>query len=447
MPAFGIRWAGIRLSHRAKAGRNCECISRGARGEYFASGAVFVMALMFAIAGTAYAAEVTIAPDRMTEVNGKRTFVLGLYENPKEDAILDEVAAAGFNIVHASEAQAGLDRLHQRGLFAWVNAGGRIDLGKDGAGSDAPLRAMVDACGAHPALLAWEIPDEALWCCWLDAYAQPLPLVQRYDAFRSIAAERSAGLIAGYNALKKMDAKHPVWINHAALNSIQDLATFNKAADIVGCDEYPVLPYPTPLFDVSRRMLGMMGTITERMQAAAPGKPVWMVLQGTGWVDFDGMFGPKDPNGQRPAFAESRFMAYDVIARGARGILYWGTSYLQKDAGLWKDLMKVVRELADLQPVLSAPDADIVPAITAPALVFVGSQAVQALGKNVDGEVWWIVVNEYPMRVGYTLGNLATLNGKAYTEVGSGARVSVAGGAIRRDIAGYGVDILKPCAP
>jgi hypothetical protein len=183
------------------------------------------------------------------------------------------------------------------------------------------------------------------------------------------------------------------------------------------------------------------------MQAAAPGKPVWMVLQGAGWVDFNGLFGPKNPDGQRPTFQESRFMAYDAIVRGARGILYWGTHYVPKDAAMWKDLMKVVRELADLQPVLSAPDADIVPSVKAPALVFWGSQAVQALGKNVDGKTWWLVVNEYPMPVNYTLGNLAAFDGNAYTETGSGARVTVTGGAIRRDISGYGVDILKPCAP
>ena len=395
-------------------------------------------------AGAALAAEVAIAPDRMLEVNGKRTFIIGLYENPSDDAVLDEVARAGFNLIRASEDKAALDRLHRRGLFAWLNTGGRIDLGKDGAGSDAPLRDMVAAWGSHPALLVWEVPDEALWCCWLAAYDKPLPLLERLDVFRDLAAERCAGFVAGYDALKKIDPMRPVWMNHAALNSIEDLAAFNKGADIVGCDEYPVLPYPTPIFDVSRRGLGMVGTCTERMQAAAPGKPVWMVLQGAGWVDFDGLFGPKDPNGQRPDFHESRFMAYDAIVRGARGILYWGTGYTPKDSQLWRDLMKVARELADLQPVLSAPDASVVPEIKAPALVFWGSQAVQALGKNVDGQTWWLVVNEYPMSVSYTLGNLAGLEGQAYTELASGSRLAVSDGALRNNIPGYGVHILKP---
>ena len=50
-------------------------------------------------------------------------------------------------------------------------------------------------------------------------------------------------------------------------------------------------------------------------------------------------------------------MAYDAIVHGARGILYWGTAYTKRDGTLWGDLLKLVRELADLQRVLSAPDA------------------------------------------------------------------------------------------
>ena len=403
-------------------------------------------AFVLLLAGLASASEVTLAPDRMLEIGGKRTFVIGLYEYPQDDAILDAVAKAGFNLIHASANRTDLDRLYQRGLFAWINTGDAIDLGKDGSKSDAPLRDMAAAWGSHPALLVWEVPDEALWNCWLSAYAEPLPLLERVDVFQKRAAERCAGLVAGYKALKKLDSHHPVWMNHAALNSIEDLAAFNNAADIVGCDEYPVLPYPTPIVDVSRGLLNLVGTCTTRMQIAAPGKPVWMVLQGTGWTDFDGLFGPKDPSGQRPDFHESRFMAYDVIVRGARGILYWGTHYTPKDSQLWRDLLRVASELSALQPVLSAPDAAVVPTTKASAAILPVNEAVHALGKNVDGRIWWLVVNEYPIPVSCTLSGLDVLDGQSYTDSASGVQAVIQNGAMSLEIPAYGVLVLEPRA-
>ncbi|MDX9974853.1 MAG: hypothetical protein RBU21_17835, partial [FCB group bacterium] len=71
----------------------------------------------------AWAAEVSIADDRMLVVDGKRTFVLGLYENPKDDAALQAAAKAGFNLVQATADAASLDRLQANGLHAWINVG------------------------------------------------------------------------------------------------------------------------------------------------------------------------------------------------------------------------------------------------------------------------------------------------------------------------------------
>ncbi|MCX5757773.1 MAG: hypothetical protein NTU83_04575, partial [Candidatus Hydrogenedentes bacterium] len=73
------------------------------------------LVLAVGLALRAAAAEVTIAPDRMLVVDGQRTFVIGLYENPSDDAVLDEVARSGFNLVRTSADNAALDRLRSRG--------------------------------------------------------------------------------------------------------------------------------------------------------------------------------------------------------------------------------------------------------------------------------------------------------------------------------------------
>ena len=287
-----------------------------------------------------------IDPDGMMRIDGERTFVLGLYENPEKDEVLAEVAKAGFNLVWASEKTEALDRLHAHGLRAWLNTGSRIDLSQDADQREAQLREMAAAYGGHPALLVWEVPDEALWNCWYvpmgwRAFEEPKQLHERIDALGEIeqaaklsaqlaesqrlrergayaeaeaianaiwvelgeepktgpyhdfsaAAETAdamcAGMRQGYALLRELDEPHPIWMNHAPRNPVQQLAAFNEAADIVGCDIYPVPRHLTKHADISDRSLASVGAYTKIMQAAAPGKPVWMVLQAFGWKDLD----------------------------------------------------------------------------------------------------------------------------------------------------------------
>jgi len=403
----------------------------------------FVAGLSLAAA----AAEVAIAPDRMFEIDGQRTFVIGLYENPDDDAVLAEVARAGFNLVRCSDNVAALDRLAAHGLHAWVNVGGRIDLGKDGTGDASGLEAMVASCGAHPALLVWEEPDEALWNCWLEAYRSRKPLKETFDLFFDRVNTTSAGFLAGYNALKRLDPKHPVWINHAAGNSIEHLALIARAADIVGCDIYPVMPYPTRPVDISHSGLSWVGICATRMQQSAPEKPVWMVLQGCGWADAGDVFKVREGVvGQRPNFHETRFMAYDAIVRGARAILYWGTHRIAKDSEMWGDLLKMARELADRQDLIAAPDAAIVPSVETFSVFGKALIGVKALGKEVGGKTWWIIVNEFAFPMTCTLSGLDKLNGTVYKEADTAKEATVTSGVLRLNLGAYDAQILKPAS-
>lgn len=390
------------------------------------------------------AAEVSVDPDRMTVVNGKRTFVLGNYNNPDDDAALDTLAQAGFNIVRCKCDPAALDRLHARGLYAWVNTGGRIDLGPDGQGVADGLQEMVQTCGAHPALMVWEVPDEALWGCWLDAWRGPGTILERVVRFRELADAKCAGLVAGYKALKALDPSRPVWINHAAMNAFTDLKAYNEAADIVGCDIYPLLPYPTSPIDISRSVLSDVGLHTTRMQLTAPEKPVWMVLQGMGWSETGDLFSAREYPGQRPDYRETRFMAYDAVVRGARGILYWGTHLIEPESELWQAILQVVRELADLQDVIAAPDTGLRPEVTARYIIYPLNDWVRVLGKDVNGETWWIVVNELPVDLGFTVSNLAGLDGLVYADAKTGATLTVQGGSLAGTLKAYDVLVLKP---
>lgn len=450
-----------------------------------------------------YGAEVTVEADGMLNVNGARLFVVGLYENPSEDMELARAAEAGFNLVRADTDIASLDRLQRHNVYAWVNTGGSIDLSEDMETRRAALRSMAETLNAHPALLVWEVPDEALWNCWYVAQtwrrgAEPAEQNKQINALAdealraTLRAQRAevdalyhkgryaeaealsddlwrqmqlepprpgygladaaaradkmcAGMLEGYGLLKEL-SRRPVWMNHAPRNQIEQLAAFNKAADIVGCDIYPV-PANGKVghSDLSNRNLSSVGDYTLRMGQAAPGKPVWMVLQGFGWGDIQ----PDRPEAERkelrrPILSETRFMAYDAIVRGARGILYWGSHSVEKDSPFYGELLTFVSELRDLQPALAAPDAALT--ITTSFEPTLGSvdRDIVVLAKDHGNKPWLLVVNEWSDSLTATLSGLESLNGTNYRERASGELVEVKDGKISLYMPGHSAHILEP---
>lgn len=470
--------------------------------------ASLVSAFLFAMlavtkSNPAFSAEVSIDRDRMIVVDGKRSFIIGLYENPQEESALQEVAAAGFNLVSAPADPKALDRLQAHRLHAWINTGGNVDLSEDKAKRQEALGEMIKSCGEHPALLLWEGPDEALWNAWYGAQTwrmgdepkQQGELIEKLEdknkaeKLRAMKAEAAAkfaradfaagekladsiwrelgkeqpnpdlnisnaperadklrrGMLEGHRFLKKLDPHHPLWLNHAPRNSIEQLAAFNAAADITGCDIYPEPEFKGGHSDLADRSLGSVGIYTERMQRGAPGKPVFMVLQGFGWSDLRGKPKPGEkPEMPRPSFDESRFMAFDAVVHGARGILYWGTHAIEKDSALWHDLMKLTRELADLQPVLSAPDSPTQPAIKLAETWGSIDRGVVALAKSTEGATSLIIVNEWQEALEYSIGGLKFEDGTVFKDSASESNAEARGGTLTLKIRGHGVQVLRP---
>lgn len=452
----------------------------------------------------AFAAEVSVEADGMLNVNGERLFVLGLYENPEDDAVLERAVAAGVNLVQSKADVASLDRLHRHDVHAWVNTGNCIDLSENRDAREQTMRALVEATHTHPALLVWEVPDEALWNCWhyanvwrrheepgeqrkhIDALADnqlrarlleqqaqvgALYGMARYveadaladDIWRALnmapprpgfglgdAIERTeklrAGMVAGYHLLKELAPGRPVWMNHAPRNQLEQLAAFGKAADIVGCDIYPVpLHRRVAHSDLKNRALSSVGDYTQRMQASAPGKPVWMVLQGFGWGDIQ----PNQPEEirrelRRPTANETRFMAFNAIVHGARGILYWGTSAVEKDSEFWASLLDVFSELRDLREVLAAPDAQLQVTTSFRATFGSVDRDIAVLPKAHGNIPWLLIVNEWTDPLVYTLHGLDAINGIEYRERYSGEQVRVEDGQVSLHIAPEAVHILAP---
>ncbi len=445
--------------------------------------------------------DVHIESDGMLSVNGERVFILGLYEHPEEDDALQAVADAGFNLVQARQNKEELDKLNAHGLWAWVNTGMHIDLSEETAARKESMQSMVENIGQHPALLIWEVPDEALWNNWypatlwrfneepaqlrtlassqeppVDIGEQLSKIMYLYSyaryregedlanaiwvqlgttspraEFRMSDAEEKAltmasGLKEGYDLLRTLDPMRPVWMNHAPRNTLKLLALFNEAADIAGCDIYPIpRTYRVMHSDMAEQSMAAVGVYTRRMQHAAPGKPVWMVLQGFGWGDIL----PEQPEEireelRRPTIAETRFMAWDAIVHGARALLYWGTAYIEKDSDLWEELLSVISELDALQPVLSAPDMTLELTVEYHNVFHSMDRDIAVLIKDTAEGPWLALVNTFPGSVQFSLHGLESLNGMYFEDHYSDIQANVENGQLRGFMRGQSVQLFKP---
>jgi len=462
------------------------------------------VAVLLCVSGRTASARVDLDFDGMVRVDGQRTFVLGCYANPGSDEGLADLAEAGFNLVRASASTESLDALAAHGLYGWVPLGGNLNLAVDAEKRRQALTGMVEPLRAHPALMVWESPDEALWNIYYSAFlrehrehprlreeiekrkAQGEDVAALEDAWARLDAARSdadreaeaalrgelyallgeqppnwpytvteapaqahiaaEGFLQGYHFLRQLDPDHPLWSNHAPRNTVAALAEFNRACDIVGCDIYPVPERYTGHSDLADRSLASVGAYTERMKAAGEGDPVWMVLQGFGWWDLTSpedkeKYPEREERGRRPRHDESRFMAYDAIVHGATGVLYWGSHYVETDSEFWADLKRVVRELAVLRPVLEAPTLSWRPR---PEIIEDGSsreRGLQIMAKRHEGALYLIVVNEERDGCRFRLHGMDAYEGTAFHRLIEGDTVTVSDGVLADSIGDYGVSI------
>jgi len=344
-------------------------------------------------------AKVTIGRDLALRVDGKPFFPIGIYHLPAGDEPYLELAAAGFNLVRCGSSRDALDKAHAAGLKAWVPLGGYLAFDKDIDTERAQLAEVVGKLKDHPALLAWESVDEPAWTY--------MKAEQRVPA---------AHLISGYRALKQFDADHPVWLNHAPANLVGTMREYNAAADIIACDIYPVIvPGLQPMYalwddgyqgDLLNIYISQVGEYVEKMKRVAePGKPVWMVLQGFAWAMLEKEEERHTDKIRFPTYDETRFMAYDAIVHGAKGILYWGVSYTPQPSPFWSDLKRVVGELSGLHDVLAAAEMDVSVEIRYHELGHSVDAGVAVLAKELDGHVYLLTTNDdkNPVKVTFNI--------------------------------------------
>jgi hypothetical protein len=365
--------------------------------------------------------------------DGRRLFPIGFYEHPADDDALRDMAEAGVNLIRCGNTDS-LDRAHAHGMMGWVP----LSLP---SGATPEFQEHVRTLAEHPALAVWEGPDEVVWN--FTAYSglwrqdqlavfpnegewwMQTPLAIQYSEER--AAEIMPNMREAVEFIRSVDPQNrQVWINEARDSDLKFVRQYIDFVDITGCDDYPIRADGRPAVRVA--------DATDRWRQAGKGRPVWMVLQAFSWNDLD------DEHGDIaafPTFAESRLMAYACITHGARGILYWGSSYLKSDGkeAFRKSLYALTSELAALHPFLTAPVEPYVTGqvtddgrtdIPSP----VSSRGVSVTARRT-GRDWLVVLvneDEYA-HMGVEVVGLDALNGTEFIELYGDERTTVSDGS------------------
>jgi hypothetical protein len=364
--------------------------------------------------------------------DGQRVrFPLGFYELPKDDADLERMAAAGVNIVLCHNRD-DLDRAATAGVMGWM------PLGVQGGATDA-LRERIESVVDQPALAVWEGPEEIIWTFTAyssleksagftreDWYAQR-PKATRYAEGK--AAEIMPKIAAGIALVRELDERQrPFWINEAADSDMRYARQYMDSIDITGCDYYAVRSEGTDLPSVGR--------MVDRWHAIGRGRPVWMVLQAFSWH-----VAKRGRTRLYPSFAESRFMAYDSLVHGARGLMYWGSTEIDEPR-FRTSLYALTAELARLGDYLLAAEHNGVGAVTVLDVFEPQGLGVRASLRRHGNQWLLILVNEDAHRhLGVDVTGLDALEGRRLVELYGDDEVTVEHGGMTARLQGFEVKV------
>ena len=276
--------------------------------------AAALVALAFGVApatDSAVAARTTYDSNGTVLWNGKKAFLIGLLRPPPLDArtpwgtnALDEVVAAGVNILAAGpygrdwtdedvpDVRLWSAAAAARGAGTWVNLR-ELARAQPGTEEELALKHVVASLKDERGLAMWKGPDEPWWSGW-----RPASLLQH-----------------AYATTKAIDPNHLWDIIQAPRGTAADLAPYSEVTDGHAVDVYPVR------FGVTDPQLDSVGRWTALIRSITPNKVVFTTLQ----ICFSGS---DDPAGSgayvMPTLDQERYMAYDAIVNGARGLFFFG---------------------------------------------------------------------------------------------------------------------------
>ncbi len=305
------------------------------------------------IAAAQTGSHVTLNTDGVLVIDGQKVFPIGFTLPPPPDSKapngkngIEELRDAGANFLRTgvmgqpwndqtiAAEQRWQDAAAKYRMHCWVFLRELDSIGPNDAAREALLRKVITRFRNHPGLGVWKGEDEPEWG------KKPVPPMLR-----------------AREIIKELDPNHPVAVTHAPRGTVATLRPYNATADITGADIYPV-GYPPGAHSLgTNKEISMVGDYTRTMMEVADGKmPVWMILQ----IAWSGVIKPGKTL-RFPTFPQERFMAYEAIINGARGLIFFG-GHLEKamtpeDTRLgwnwtfWNRVLRpVIEEIGDRSP-------------------------------------------------------------------------------------------------
>ena len=334
-------------------------------------------------------AKVVINADNVLEIGGKKTFLIGFIMPPPADGktpdgrnAIDELHDAGATFLRTgimgpqskwddaafAREKAWQDAAARNGMHCLIGLryAGSVEDGKPE--NEAALRRVAETFKDHPGMGAYYGIDEPEWG------KHPVEPMER-----------------AYRIIKQLDPHHPVWICQAPRGTVESMKRYDSCGDATGGDIYPI-GYPPGAHGGTlweNKDISLAGDFTKMMMdVAGDKKPVWMCLQ----IAWSGVTNPGKTL-RFPTFPQQRFMTYQTIITGARGIIYFGgqlkSTLNERDAALgwnwhfWQRVLRpVIAEIGEhspLYPALVAPRSKLPVKIDATGIEFTVRETTDAL--------------------------------------------------------------------
>lgn len=324
----------------------------------------FACALL-ASAACAGGVKIGIEKDLTLTLNGERFFPLGVAPGPPHDLKTPdggngwkELVDGGINYFRAgasggpwnAEVEAKFAKEVAAaeavgGIGAWAFLRELSDLTEDHHEREAYLRRIITQYKDRPGVYFWKNVDEPAWG---NHAVEPM--------------------IKGYKVIKEIDPDRPVVGIQAPRNTIEELKRYNPTCDVSGADIYPISVPMGKHSHLPNKQMSVVGDYAKRMAEVVDGKkPIFMVLQ----VTWSGVLPERGNTLVRPTFDQARYMMYQAIICGAKGIHWFGfpLALSEKDAPYgwnwtyWFDVLKPllseVKKGTELNGVITAPKNDL----------------------------------------------------------------------------------------
>lgn len=271
-------------------------------------------------------------------IDGEPFFPIGMYWSGINEKDVKVYAQSKFNCLMAYGSPSGeqMDLAHQHGLKViysikdWY-VGSKYcppsieSLEKE----EKAVRERVRKYRGHPALLAWYLNDEL-----------PQSFMEQLESHQRWVSEE--------------DPDHPTWV---VLYQYRDVAAYLNTFDVIGTDPYPI----------GRRSASMAAEWTaETFRQVEGARPMWQVPQLHNWANYR-KTAEERKGCHTPTFDEIRSMAWQCIAEGATGLVFYSWFDVKRNPDVtfdsqWEGLKRVAAEIDRMAPILLSTET--VPEVT-----------------------------------------------------------------------------------